>query len=111
MAAKILDGLGNLRVREATTQRLDTFVREIATRQVAGTGKKAKTILSGMFRIAVRYGAVRANPVREVTDLGPAARSGQSRWIANCWCNCWPTSAVRRRRAQWCCRRRRSSAG
>ncbi|WP_275792674.1 site-specific integrase [Prescottella equi] len=70
MAAKILDGLGNLRIREATTQRLDTFVREIATRQGAGTGKKAKTILSGMFRIAVRYGAVQANPVREVTDLG-----------------------------------------
>ncbi|MBM4686463.1 DUF732 domain-containing protein [Rhodococcus hoagii] len=65
----------------------------------------------GMFRIAVRYGAVRANPVREVTDLGAGRKKRAKSMDRELLVQLLADSAVRRRRAQWCCRRRRSSAG
>ncbi|MGW2095792.1 site-specific integrase [Promicromonospora sukumoe] len=78
MSVAILQALGSLRIREVRTQRLDAFVREVAARQGAGTGKKAKTILSGMFRIAVRYGALDVNPVREIGEL-PSGRKKRAK--------------------------------
>lgn len=69
MGERIVAGLGNLSIREATTQRLDKFIQEVAARSGVATGKKARTILTGMFRIAVRFGAAEVNPVREVGDL------------------------------------------
>ncbi|OZE88070.1 integrase [Rhodococcus sp. 15-649-1-2] len=69
MGERIIAGLGNLSIREASTQRIDKFIQEVAQRSGVATGKKARTILTGMFRIAVRFGAIEVNPVREVGDL------------------------------------------
>ena len=69
LAARIVAGLGNQTIREATTQRIDRFVREMADRHGVPTARKVRTILSGMFKVAVRFGAIQANPVREVSDL------------------------------------------
>ncbi|UYP17767.1 site-specific integrase [Rhodococcus sp. Z13] len=67
IAARIVDGLGELKIREATTPRLEKFVHEMADRHGVPTAKNARTILLGMFKLAVRYGALTVNPVREVT--------------------------------------------
>ncbi|WP_052061921.1 site-specific integrase [Rhodococcoides fascians] len=63
---RIVTALGNLQIREATTQRIDAFVAEIVTRSGVSTAKIARTILTGMFKIAVRFGACTVNPVREI---------------------------------------------
>lgn len=67
IAARILDALGQRTIRESTTPRLERFVHAIAERHGTATAKNAKTILSGMFSIAVRFGALPVSPVREVT--------------------------------------------
>lgn len=69
MGSRIVAALGALTIREASTQRIDTFIREVATRSGVGTAKKARTILNGMFQIAVRFGAADINPVREVGSI------------------------------------------
>lgn len=75
----ICAALGELRIREATTQRLDGFVREVAARSGVPTGRKMRTILSGMFKIAVRFGAIETNPVRDVSELrGKAKKRARS---------------------------------
>lgn len=69
IGARIVTALGSLHIREATTQRLDAFIREVITRSGAATAKIARTILTGMFKIAVRFGACTVNPAREIGDL------------------------------------------
>ena len=69
LAERIRAGVGQHSIREATTQQLDRFLREMADRHGVPTARKTKGVLSGMFRIAVRYGALTVNPVREVSDL------------------------------------------
>ncbi|AOD23845.1 integrase [Rhodococcus sp. p52] len=69
LAARICAGIGQQSIREASTQQLDRFLREMADRHGVPTARKTRGILSGMFKIAVRYGALTTNPVREVSDL------------------------------------------
>lgn len=69
IAVRINAGIGQLAIREATTQQLDRFLREMADRHGVPTARKTRTILSGMLGIAVRYGALTSNPVREVSEL------------------------------------------
>lgn len=58
----IIPALGNLRIREATTSRLDMFIQALAVSNGPGTGRKARSNLSGMFKLAIRYDAATANP-------------------------------------------------
>lgn len=78
IAKRIVAGVGGLRIREATAGRLDSFVREVATRATPATARKVRVLLSGMFSLAVRYGATPANPVREVGDV-PTPRKPRAR--------------------------------
>lgn len=54
-------GIGQLRLNEATAGRLDTFIHSLPP----STGKRARSILSGAFGVAVRHGLVLHNPVRD----------------------------------------------
>jgi integrase len=65
-------GLGNLRVREATTSRLDRFLKALADRPSAARG--AKVVLGQMLGLAVRHGALGTSPIRDVGRL-PHRRS------------------------------------
>ncbi|MBH0121587.1 site-specific integrase [Rhodococcus sp. CX] len=68
-AVRINAGLGGLRIRETGTQRLDQFLDEIATHNGPAVAKRCRSVLSGMFRLAARYGAIQHNPVREVRPV------------------------------------------
>lgn len=57
-------GIGSLRIREATTAALDSFIRRKAI-ATPTTAKQCRTVLSLMFGMAARYGAVTTNPVRD----------------------------------------------
>ncbi|WFE38021.1 site-specific integrase [Micromonospora sp. WMMD998] len=60
--------LGELRIREATAGRLDRFLRKIAEDRPSAA-KGAKVVLGQMFALAVRRGALTANPVRDTGRL------------------------------------------
>ena len=61
--------LGEVRIGEASTPRIDTVITQIKTRAGAPTAKTCRAILSGATKLAVRYGAISVNPVREVDAI------------------------------------------
>lgn len=70
----ILPALGEVRLGEATTPVLDKFVGKIKTDVGAPTAKTCRSVLSGVMGLAVRYGAIFANPVREVDRIEAVAQ-------------------------------------
>ena len=62
-------GMGSVRIREASTQRADTFIQSVKEHQGPSAAKTARTVLSGMMSVAVRYGAAQTNPVREARTV------------------------------------------
>lgn len=65
----IRPAFAELRIGEATTQRIDTAITNIKNRTGAPTAKTCRAVLSGMMKIAVRYGAISVNPVREIETI------------------------------------------
>ena len=80
----ITPGIGKLRIREATTGRLDKFLSQTAkktTKTITSTkgverevsfggpvaAKQCRTVLTSIFSMAVRYELMDVNPVRETT--------------------------------------------
>jgi integrase len=61
-------GIGNLRVGEATTGRIDQFLRQTA-KKVPTQARHCRTILSGALAMAARHDAIDANPVRETATI------------------------------------------
>ena len=61
-------GLGNLRIHETTTSRVDRFLKSVAVEHPA-KARRLKVILSGMLGMAVRHDAIQANPVRETANI------------------------------------------
>jgi integrase len=61
--------VGALRVREVSTPAVDRTLKMIDTKAGPGSAKTARSVLSGMLRLAVRHGAISANPVREAAPI------------------------------------------
>jgi integrase len=70
----IKPALGNLRIREAGAGRLDKFLRQVA-KDRPSAAKGAKIVLGQMFALAVRRGALTANPVRDTGRLRKPRRA------------------------------------
>jgi integrase len=62
----VLPALGELRLAEVTTPVVDKFVSRIKADIGASTARTCRSVVSGVMGLAVRYGALSANPVREV---------------------------------------------
>jgi integrase len=65
----IVPGIGALWVREVSTPTVDRTLQAIKTNGGPASAKSARSVLSGMFRVAVRHGAVIVNPVREASPV------------------------------------------
>ena len=75
VAAKhVLPRVGELRIGEANTPRIDNVISEIKTTVGAPTAKTCRSVISGLMGLAVRYGAISANPVRDVESIENKAR-------------------------------------
>ncbi|TCM36930.1 site-specific integrase [Kribbella sp. VKM Ac-2568] len=70
----VLPALGELRIGEASTPRIDSVISEIQKRAGAPTARTCRSIISGVMGLAVRYGAITINPVREVDRIEHNAR-------------------------------------
>ncbi|MCQ9386797.1 tyrosine-type recombinase/integrase [Brevibacterium moorei] len=62
----ILAGLGELRLMEVAVSRVANFLRTLNDR-TPGAAATCRTVLNGMFRIAVEHDALKSNPVRDIT--------------------------------------------
>lgn len=70
--ANIKPGIGALRLSEATVPRVDRFLKGMLDRPSAA--KTARVVLAGMFKLAVRHGAVNRNPVPDTMPIAPPKR-------------------------------------
>lgn len=59
----VVPRLGDLTVAEATPSRLQKFITAIGAENGPGAAKTSRSVLSGMFALAVRDDALRASPV------------------------------------------------
>jgi integrase len=62
----IVPRLGDLRVEEATPGRIQAFINTVNAEQGQGEAKTCRSVLSGMFGIAVRSDVLRSNPMSAV---------------------------------------------
>src|SRR4051794_8437195 len=70
----VLPALGGLRLSELSVARLDTFLHEKHRSTGYGTAKACRSVASGVCGLAVRRGAMRFNPVRDVAPLEQGRR-------------------------------------
>ena len=60
--------IGKLRIREATVGRLDKFFKTLA-KSHRSQARNARVVLKHMLAMAVRHGAIRTNPIRDIANL------------------------------------------
>jgi integrase len=65
----VLPAMGEVRLGEATTPLVDKVIASIKAKVSASTAKSCRSVISGVMGLAVRYGAITANPVREVERI------------------------------------------
>ena len=65
----ILPALGDLRLFEVSVPVLDRFFRALSSSSGTATAKTARSVVSGVMGLAVRYGAILHNPVRDAGRL------------------------------------------
>jgi integrase len=65
----VVRALGGLRLREVGVPDVDRALKAIRAASGPSAAKTTKSVLSGMFKLAVRHGAVELNPVRDVTPI------------------------------------------
>lgn len=56
-------------LREISVRKVDQFIKRLAAAKSYSTAKQARTVLSLAFGLAVRYDALRENPVRDTARL------------------------------------------
>jgi integrase len=72
-------GVGALKLREATPPRLDAFIVSMRSRNGVAVTKTARTVLNGALGLAVRHGALKANPMRDVGRVTQGRRTQKRR--------------------------------
>lgn len=70
----LLPRIGEIRLNEATTPRVNTVITKIRDEVGVATARTCKSILTSSFALAVRHGALQANPVREIEILRKTRR-------------------------------------
>jgi integrase len=90
LVAHVLPALGRLRLQEVSTPLVDRYVTDVHELIGPATGRTCRSIVSGVMGLAVRHGAVVANPTRELERLStqPKRRpraltdAERARWFA-----------------------------
>lgn len=69
MEKLVLPAFENYLLREISVRKVDQFIKSLAATKSYSTAKQAKTVLSLAFGLAVRYDALRENPVRDIARM------------------------------------------
>lgn len=65
----VLPTFEHLTLREITVRRVDRFIKTLASTKSYSYAKQARTVMGLALGLAVRYGALRSNPVRDIAPL------------------------------------------
>lgn len=65
----IIRGLGDVRLGEATVPRIDRFLKAVTARNGAAQARTARVVLTGMFGLAIRHGAMSTNPASNAAPV------------------------------------------
>lgn len=71
----VLKSLGELLIRECSVSVVDRFLKAVKKNHGVSAAKNAKTVSSLVLALAVRHGALDANPVRDVAKIKQIDRS------------------------------------
>ena len=71
----VLPHLGALRLREVGTPAIDRMLKAVTATAGPGAAKTARSVVSGMFALAVRHGLVTVNPVREAAPVSAVRKA------------------------------------
>lgn len=75
----ILKRIGDVRVAEATPERVQAFLWTVAVEHGPGSAKGCRSVLSGMLGLAVRRGALPASPMQSLEPISqPRARASHA---------------------------------
>lgn len=66
----VLPALGGVRLLEFSPPLIDRFLRGVSDRSGASTARTCRSVVSGVLGLAVRYGTLPTNPVRDADRLG-----------------------------------------
>lgn len=69
MRQLVMPAFENYLLREISVRKVDQFIKRLASAKSYSTAKQARTVLSLAFGLAVRYDALRENPVRDTARL------------------------------------------
>jgi integrase len=72
---RVLKALGGLLMREVDVPVCDRFVKAVRKNHGPSAAKTAKSVLSLLLGMAVRHGALAANPVRDVAKISAGRKS------------------------------------
>jgi hypothetical protein len=71
---KVLPAMGALSCREADVPAVDRFLKSVRENSGPSKAKTCKTVLSLLLGLAVRHGAIKTNPVRDVAKIKRGSR-------------------------------------
>jgi len=69
LANHVLPALGELRLAEVTTPLVDKFIGRTKKNVGVPTARACRSVVSGIMGLAVRYGAIMSNPVRDIDRI------------------------------------------
>lgn len=69
MRQLVMPAFENYLLREISVRKVDQFIKRLASAKSYSTAKQARTVLSLALGLAVRYDALRENPVRDTARL------------------------------------------
>jgi integrase len=61
--------MGELRIAEASTGRCEAVLLSVAAQHGPSVARSVRAVMNGVFRLAVRHGAIAVNPVRETLPI------------------------------------------
>lgn len=69
MRQLVMPAFENYTLREIDVRKVDQFIKRLASSKSYSTAKQARTVLSLALGLAVRYGALKENPVRGIARM------------------------------------------
>jgi integrase len=78
----VLPRVRSFRIRELTTGRVDRILQDINKSHSASTARTCRAVLSGICGLAVRHGALKANPIRDARPVEQGKRKPTTRALA-----------------------------
>ncbi|GAA1549788.1 site-specific integrase [Kribbella hippodromi] len=75
LSDKVIPAMGALTCRESDVPACDRFLKAVRTNSGVSKARTCRTVLSLLMQLAVRHGAIKTNPVREVAKIPSDKRS------------------------------------